>query len=103
MVLLTKQELEDLAILSKLEIKDEEVEDILKDMENIIEFANKINSAEVLDVEQDEIMRLENVFRKDEVLKSYPQEEILKNSKTHEDGFFYLNNVQNDGGKGFDS
>ena len=100
---MTREELENLAILSKLELKDDEVEDILKDMENIIKFANKINSAEVLDAEQGDIKGLKNVFRKDEVLKSYPQEEILKNSKTYEDGFFYLNNFQDGGGKGIDS
>lgn len=89
-----KEELYDIAILSKLEIREDEVEDILKDMENILAFANKIDSAKVYEGDLDKINDLENVFREDIVEKSYDQDEILKNAKTKEDGFFYLKNTE---------
>lgn len=92
---MNKEELCDIAILSKLEIKEQEVDEILKEMENIISFAQKIDNAKVLDESVEDLSDLENVLREDEVIPSYPQEEILKNAKTKEDGFFYLRNTEN--------
>ncbi len=91
---MNKEELYNIAILSKLEIKEQEVDEILKEMENIITFAQKINDAKVLDETVENLNDLENVLREDEVVSSYPQEEILKNAKTKEDGFFYLRNTE---------
>ncbi len=91
---MNKEELYDIAILSKLEIKEQDVDEILKDMENIISFAQKINDAKVLDETVEDLNDLENILREDEVIPSYPQEEILKNAKTKEDGFFYLKNTE---------
>lgn len=96
------EELQNLAILSKLEIKKEQEKELLEDMQQIISFANKISSVKVQEEELKEFNNLQNVFRKDEVLNSYPQEEILKNTKTAEDGFFYLKNKQEVGGEEFD-
>ena len=96
------EELQNLAILSKLEIKKEEEKELLEEMEQIISFANKISSVEVEKEQLEEFNNLQNVFRKDEVLSSYPQEEILKNTKTAEDGFFHLKNKQEVGGEEFD-
>ena len=95
------EDLKNLAILSKLKIEDYEIEKILKDMTQIIDFANKINSAEIEEDCSNNSKHLQNVFRKDEVEESYSQEEILKNAKTKEDGFFYLNNVEKIGGNKF--
>ena len=95
---MNKEEFENLLLLSKLELDKEEEKEILKDMEEIINFVDKINSVEVeKEAENNENFPV-NVLRKDEVLKSYPQEEILKNSKTVEDGFFYLKNAERTGG-----
>lgn len=96
---MNKEEFENLLLLSKLELDKEEENEILKDMEEIINFVDKINSVEVgKEAENNENFPV-NVLRKDEVLKSYSQEEILKNSKTVEDGFFYLKNAERTGGK----
>lgn len=89
---MTKEELENVAILSKLEIKDDEIDEILKDMQNIIKFTDGINKAQTKDLNHDFSNSLQNVLREDVIIKSYEQEEILKNSKTKEDGFFYLKN-----------
>lgn len=94
MEVLNKEELYNIAILGKLEIKEQEVDEIIKEMDNIISFAQKINDAKVLDETVEGLNDLENVLREDEVLPSYPQEEILKNAKTQEDGFFYLRNTE---------
>ena len=90
--MVTKEELIDLAVLAKLDISDKNVDKLLADMEEIIKFANEINSASVGDVEFDNINNLQNVYREDVVVESYSQSDILKNAKTVEDGFFRLNN-----------
>ena len=90
--MVTKEELIDLAVLSKLDIPDKDVDRLLADMEQVIGFANKINSASVSDVEFDNINDLQNVYREDVVVESYSQDDILKNAKTVEDGFFRLDN-----------
>ncbi len=90
--MVSKEELINLATLAKLDISDQDVDKLLADMEKIIEFANQINSASVSDVEFDSINNLENVYREDVVSRSYSQEDILKNAKTVEDGFFRLDN-----------
>ena len=95
---MNKEEFENILLLSKLELNEEESEEILKDMDEIINFVDKINSVEVEKEAENNENFLVNVLRKDEVLKSYPQEEILKNSKTVEDGFFYLKNAERTGG-----
>ena len=90
--MVSKEELINLATLAKLDISDQDVDKLLADMEKIIEFANQINSASVSDVEFDSINNLQNVYREDVVSRSYSQEDILKNAKTVEDGFFRLDN-----------
>lgn len=90
--MVSKEELINLATLAKLDISDQDVDKLLADMEKIIDFANQINSASVSDVEFDSINNLQNVYREDVVSRSYSQEDILKNAKTVEDGFFRLDN-----------
>ncbi len=90
--MVSKEELINLATLAKLEISDQDVDKLLADMEKIIDFANQINSAPISDVEFDSVNNLQNVYREDVVSRSYSQEDILKNAKTVEDGFFRLDN-----------
>lgn len=90
--MVTKDELLDLALLSKLDISDSDVDKLLVDMEEIIKFADKINAASTSDVEFDNINDLQNVYREDKVVDSFSQDDILKNSKTVENGFFRVDN-----------
>lgn len=90
--MVTKDELLDLALLSKLDISDSDVDKLLVDMEEIIKFADKINAASTSDVEFDNINDLKNVYREDKVVDSFSQDDILKNSKTVENGFFRVDN-----------
>lgn len=90
--MVTKDELLDLALLSKLDISDSDVDKLLVDMEEIIKFADKINAASTSDVEFDNINDLQNVYREDKVIHSFSQDDILKNSKTVENGFFRVDN-----------
>lgn len=86
--MLDKQELENIALLAKLEIPEESFDSLLEDMQKIVEFANKIESADLNDEGFFGFDGLQNQFRSDEVVESFNQNEILKNCKTVEEGFF---------------
>lgn len=80
-----------IAVLSKLSIEESELDKLTSDMAEIIEFANTINNSSISgDMDFDNINNLSNVFRKDEVLPSLPNEEILKNANDEEDGHFLI-------------
>lgn len=87
---ITREEIENIALLSKLNVTEDEIDALTKEMANIIAFADTINSAKDAGVEFDNINNLSNRFHEDEVKASYPQDEILSNVNGGEDGFFYI-------------
>jgi aspartyl-tRNA(Asn)/glutamyl-tRNA(Gln) amidotransferase subunit C len=86
--LITREEIQNIAILSKLFIDENELDTLTQDMAQIITFADTINTAveELEDFE--DINNLSNVFREDEVLPSYDRSLILKNVDGGENGYF---------------
>ncbi len=89
--MITKQEVEKLAKLSKLRFTDEELESFTREMTEIIEFADTINR-NVGDLtsepEGERVMEMEQL-RDDEVKPSYPNEDILSNAE-NSNGFFVV-------------
>ena len=87
----TKEELRQIATLSKLFIPEEEEENLLREMESIIAFADTVNEAVAnTDASFDAVTPLCNVFREDEVVPSMPQEDVLKNSPEAANGSFLV-------------
>ncbi len=85
--MVSKEEIITLARLAKLKFTDEEIENFTGEMEEIIDFANRINamssdSEEVID----KVVRLDDL-REDEIIESLPQETITSNVDSI-DGFF---------------
>ncbi len=86
--MVTKEEILDIALLSKLHIEEDEIDNLTQEMMNIIKFADTINEYDGEVEEFDNINNLSNVFREDEVVESFPQSEILKNVDGGENGYF---------------
>lgn len=86
--MVTKEEIMDIALLSKLHIDDSEIDKLTQEMMNIIKFADTINGYDGEVEEFDNINNLVNVFREDVVGESFPQSEILKNVDGGENGYF---------------
>lgn len=87
--MITRDDIRDIALLSKLFVSEEDLDGLTQEMAKIIEFADTINEAsEQLDEDFDSIGGLQNAYREDEVVPSYPQAEILRNVGGGEDGFF---------------
>ncbi|MBE6828747.1 MAG: Asp-tRNA(Asn)/Glu-tRNA(Gln) amidotransferase subunit GatC [Ruminococcaceae bacterium] len=88
--MITHEEILNIANLAKLSVSDEELDELTKDMSEIIGFADTINAASAGASDFDNINNLSNVFREDTVVPSYDREEILKNAESRDDGYFLV-------------
>lgn len=91
---ISKEEIKHIANLSMLNLSDEAVTKYTKDMEQIVEFANKINEIDTSDIEisafsSDSV----NVFRKDEVRESFDREILLSNAPSSNGEAYSIPNV----------
>ena len=89
-----KEDIEHIAKLSMLNLSDEEIEKYTKDMEQIVNFANKVNE---IDTSSTEISAFSNdnvnIFRKDEVRKSLDRELLLSNAPSSNGEAYSIPNV----------
>lgn len=86
---ITKEQVEHVANLARLNLTDEEKEHLTKDMEAIIEFADQINSLDISDVEPTaHVIPINNVFRDDNVRPSMDRDELLSNAPNMDNGCF---------------
>ena len=88
--MVTREEIENIALLSKLFVPEEELDSLTKSMQEIIDFADTINNAPVDDEDFDSINKLSNVFREDIVVESYASSEILKNAPEQAESHFLV-------------
>ena len=88
--MVTREDGLQMARLSKLYIKEEELDALTKDMDNIIAFAETISAAQCEQTNFDNINNLSNVLREDVVVPSYDREEILKNAESQDEGYFLV-------------
>ena len=89
--MISKEEVIKLAKLARLDFSDDELDKIIKDMDDIIAFADTINDS--VEGDADKIRNISpsatpaEEFRKDEVKPSLPNEKILSNVNASK-GFF---------------
>lgn len=86
---ITKEQVEHVAKLARLNLTEEEKEHLTKDMEAIIAFADQINELDIADVKPtDHVIPINNVFREDVIKASMDREQLLKNAPSSENGCF---------------
>lgn len=88
--MVTREDILEMARLSKLYIKEEELDTLTKDMDRIITFAETVSSAQCEQSNFDNINHLSNILREDVVVPSYDREKILKNAESQEEGYFLV-------------
>lgn len=88
--MVTREDVINIARLSKLYIAEEELDEMTKAMDDIIRFADTINTASEEGVEFDNINNLSNAFREDTVVPSYDRDEILSNANDTAEGHFLV-------------
>ena len=83
-----------LSHLARLSFKDEEKEEIKKDLQRMIGFVEKLNELDLEGVAPLLHMSEEvNVLREDEVKGSVSREDALRNAPAHSDEFFNVPKV----------
>jgi aspartyl-tRNA(Asn)/glutamyl-tRNA(Gln) amidotransferase subunit C len=88
-VKITKEQVEHVANLARLNLTEEEKEEMISDMGVIIEFADRINELNIEDITPTaHVIPINNVFREDIVQPSFSRDELLKNAPNKEDGCF---------------
>ena len=76
-----KEEVIHIANLSNLNLSEEEIDKYTKDLQQIVEFANRVNEIDTSSVKETAfITDTVNVFRKDEVQPSLERELLLQNA-----------------------
>lgn len=92
----SKEELLHIANLANLYLEEEEIPNYLNNLQEILDFANIVNSAPVekLDITMNAIEE-KNVFRKDEVEIFTDNESLLQNAESKEMNMFKIPKVIN--------
>ncbi len=90
----SKEEILHIANLAHLEIKENEIENYLNNLQDILNFANIVNNAPVENLELTiGANEAKNVFRKDEVKVFEDNESLLQNAVEKEQNMFKIPKV----------
>ena len=91
---ITVKDVQYVANLARLELTDEELENLTKQLDGILTYMNKLNELDTEGIEPlSHVLPLKNVYRDDKVAPSLPVEEALKNAPDREGGFFKVPKV----------
>ena len=86
---ITRQDVENVALLSRLEMTKEELDAYAGQLNAILEYVDVLNKLNTKDVEPTaHVLPLKNVMRPDAVKPSLPRELALSNAPEAEDGYF---------------
>lgn len=91
---ISKEEILHIAKLSRLKLNDEEIEEYIKNLEDILNFANVVGRAPIegLDTTNGAIDKF-NVFRKDEIKVFEDNAALLQNAPEQEENMFKIPKV----------
>ena len=86
---ITKEQVNHIAHLSRLEIQEDEVDGYIEKLEKVVDLFNELNSVDTENIKPTyHVLDLVNVFREDVAQEGMKREEVLKNSKETEAGQF---------------
>ena len=90
----TRETIEHVADLARLNLTEIEKERLTSEMEKIISYVDKLNELDTFDVKpMEHVIPIRNVLREDKTEKSYDREKILANAPLSEDGCFKVPKV----------
>ena len=86
---LNRKDVEHVALLSRLELSEQELDKYTGQLDAILEYIDVLNQVDTSAVEpMAHVLDIRNVMRADEVQPSLPREAALQNAPDAEDGFF---------------
>lgn len=91
---ISKEEILRIAKLADLNIKEEEIENYAKNLQDILEFAEIINNVNTQNVKESVgTLEISNVFRRDEVKEFEDKNALLQNAPEEENNMFKIPKV----------
>ncbi|MCK4882791.1 MAG: Asp-tRNA(Asn)/Glu-tRNA(Gln) amidotransferase subunit GatC [Candidatus Omnitrophica bacterium] len=92
--MISEKDVQYVAGLARIHLKDEEANRLTKDLEKILDYINKLDTLDVTDVQPtSHVLPLKNVYREDTVRPSLTQQESLKISVDQHEGSFKVPKV----------
>jgi aspartyl-tRNA(Asn)/glutamyl-tRNA(Gln) amidotransferase subunit C len=92
--MITKKDVQYIAHLSRIHLIDEETEKFTTNLEDILEYIEKLNKLDVSNIKPtSHVLPLKNVFRKDETRPSLAQQDVVKLSRESNKGAFKVPQV----------
>ena len=86
---ITRKDVEDVALLSRLEVPEDKVATVTEQLNAILEYAEILNKVDTEGVQPTaHVLPLKNVLREDEVRPSLPRKLAFQNAPLEEDGYF---------------
>lgn len=83
------KEIEHIALLSRLEISEEEKKQFAEQLSAILDYIDKLNELDTHDIEPtSHVIPLKNVMREDIPIPSISREDALMNAPEHTDKFY---------------
>lgn len=90
----SKEEILHIANLARLNLKEDEIEQYIDNLQDILNFANIVNEAKVDDLDITiGANETKNVFRKDEIKNFDDNEALLQNAPSKEQNMFKIPKV----------
>ncbi len=91
---ITRKEVEYVANLARLSLKDDEIDALTSDMDSILAYVDKLNELDTAAIiPTAHAVPVENAFREDEVRHSLGTEKALQNAPESENGCFRVPKV----------
>ncbi len=86
---LSRKEVEHVAMLARLSLRDDEIEEVGAQLSSILEFVEKINRIDTEGVEPTyHVLPIKNVWRQDEQRPPLVQEDTFSNAPQREGSYF---------------
>ena len=84
--MITKETVQYIASLSRLHIPEDKVDDLRKNLEDILGYVEQLSQLDVANVKPTtHVLQLQNVFREDTIKPSLKQEDVMKLAVEHHD------------------
>ena len=93
-MLLTKEEVQKIAQLCKIQLTEQEVEKFQKELSTVLEYASELQKVNTDGVEPiSQVTGLENVLREDKSRQSEYRDAIIANFPDKKDSFLKIKNI----------
>ena len=86
---ITKEQIQHIAVLSRLNLSEEEKDLFGSQLSSILDYMDQLNELDTRETEPtSHVLSLSNVMRDDILASSLPREEALKNAPSHSENFY---------------